>query len=74
MKIPGMVEALHEAWSDSPTPLEMDPTRKFAMLGLESDKNIEIQNDAKQKANPLEELHDKLVQLKLDILDESTLF
>lgn len=66
---------LQEVW-ESHSPLNtLDPTRKFALAWRKIQcKYKEIHTEAQRKEDPLEELHSTLVQLKLDILEDSSLF
>lgn len=61
-------------WMTHP-PLSMDPTRTFA-LGWQRlrKKYKDLQTTTKKTQDPLEDLHVRLAQLKLDILEDSTLF
>lgn len=69
------MNAFQEVWETHSTLNSLDPTQNFGLAwhGIQN-KYKEIQIEARQKENLLEELHAKLVQLKLDILEDSSLF
>lgn len=66
--------ALQEVWQSNPH-LSEDPTRSFAFAWKHlRDKYKEIQEFARSMEDPSAHLYDKLTQLKLDILEDSSLF
>lgn len=68
------MHALQEVWETRPLNL-LDPTRKFSLAcSRVRNKYQDIQTMAKKKEDPLDTMHTKLVQLKLDILEDSSLF
>lgn len=69
-----MLAALEEVWQDHPDGMD-DPMRAFALAWKSlRDKYKEIQAIAKQIEDPLADMYEKLTQLELDILEDSSLF
>lgn len=74
MKQEGSMKELQEVW-ESRFMQSDDPIHNFAMAWKHlRNKYKEIQDLAKQTKDPLDNLYDSLMQLKLDILEESILF
>lgn len=74
LQLEGTLSSLQQAWEDHPIQ-SSNPTRKFALAWPCLWNQYKVtQDNVKESKDPLATLHKRLVQLKLDILEDSTLF
>lgn len=67
--------AHQELWESHSPLISLDPTRKFGLAWhCIQNKYRELHVETKRQEDPLEGLPSKLVQLKLDTLEDSLLF
>lgn len=75
LKLLGTMHTLQEVWETHSPLNSLDPTKKIGLAwGIIRKKYKAIQTKARKKEDPLEDLHAKLIQLKLDILEDLPFF